>query len=1199
MSVLKFLFGNFKSLLSCILIFLGHTSVAIPLSGSFTIGGNSPDYTDIGSAVNDLNTNGVSGNVVFNIRAGTYNENIRINELSGSGPNAIVTFQSESGTAKDVVITHTHLSSSTNYNYTIYLDGTDFIIFKELTIQADPLTSSSFNYNRVIYITGNSNNVTFKKNIIRSWRVSSGSAKPNSCIFIGSDYNTSYDNDSIVFFGNQIYGGYNGIYFQGSSSAGDYQAQGGKYVSNSFFNQTYNGLEIVIAKNTLVKGNHIRSDPKYGSYGGIKINQHSDSLLLTGNTLEMNRSLYGLDVSGVVPGTTDYMIVSNNCISIGPETGPSTVYGIQSNYNRGVLYAFNSVIIFSKPTSSSSFYSNNNDTIQLFNNQLVNKGAGYCYYVRANLNNDLRSDHNNLFTTGANLAYDNGTDWNTIDAIRGSTYNDSHSLAVDPRFISNTFLIPYNDSVFGAGILMNKVQEDFFGTSRPAKPTIGYYEGYPTDNDAAIVSSSSNDVLICPNDSFNIYVDVTNLGNQVLTKASIYYSVNNSISSAISWTGNLDKFEVDSNVFLGSLTTDTLATIRIWIIDPNGKQDEFVLNDTFTLNSRLAFKGNYRIGGTSSDFNTLGEAIQAIAIYGACGPVVFNIAPGIYDEQVTIPEIEGLSDTNVLSIQSATRNHSDVKFQYTSTSSINNFIFKIEHTDHVKINHLSFEPKGNNYSTAIFIEYGSNNTIDSNYFIGVPRSSSNNHYYSLVRIVGNRVYSAGNNLISGNTFVNGGNQVSVIGDRYYPELDNRIIGNRFTGTGGRCIYAEGQKNLTAYNNTLKGKRYSYNGGIYLRYCEGGGLINANRAALENNTPNLIMFDQCNVFDSVPFIVMNNFLSAFGTSYACCIRFDNTKHLSVYNNSCFTKGDKANVIQWGLKNEDIRIINNILYDDNEGKMLFSLAPFDTSQIFLDHNVYFTKDTSPFEFERIPYSLMQYQNMYKVDSNSIFTEPNFTSDTNLYVDNAIEFNGAGVALDEVKYDIDGTLRADPPDIGAVEFEIDTNTLRDIELKGVLYYNADTCMKQDSVIIEVTNHSIFQIDSFELVWTIYKTTIRSGFIHQAIPAGATIRVNLGPYDFAPLTIYDMEMVLLNPNGAYDHYKVNNTMQYDYYHFEDFEIFQYKDPCIEEIELYIKGFPFRNTSWSTGSKEIRTYIKSPGTYSITVEGLNGCKATRSIIIN
>ncbi len=53
------------------------------LSGTYTIGGAAPDYATFNAAVTDLNALGVSGAVVFNVRTGTYTEQVLVPSITG------------------------------------------------------------------------------------------------------------------------------------------------------------------------------------------------------------------------------------------------------------------------------------------------------------------------------------------------------------------------------------------------------------------------------------------------------------------------------------------------------------------------------------------------------------------------------------------------------------------------------------------------------------------------------------------------------------------------------------------------------------------------------------------------------------------------------------------------------------------------------------------------------------------------------------------------------------------------------------------------------------------------------------------------------------------------------------------------------------------------------------------------------------
>src|SRR5690606_32123222 len=94
---------------------------------------SSPDYATLTDAVNDLNSNGVSGPVTFNIRSGTYPEKVSIDKFSGASAVNRVTFKSETNNPADVLIQSS--SSSTTDNYVIKLNSAEYVTLRSLTIE--------------------------------------------------------------------------------------------------------------------------------------------------------------------------------------------------------------------------------------------------------------------------------------------------------------------------------------------------------------------------------------------------------------------------------------------------------------------------------------------------------------------------------------------------------------------------------------------------------------------------------------------------------------------------------------------------------------------------------------------------------------------------------------------------------------------------------------------------------------------------------------------------------------------------------------------------------------------------------------------------------------------------------------------------------------------------------------------------------
>ena len=117
-------------------------------------GGTSTDEALI-EAIDELKLSGICDPVFFNVRDGIYNEQITLLELPGMDAANTVTFQSESGDSSQVILTFS--SSLSADNFTLRLDGADWFIFKNLTIEA---TNPS--YGRAVELRNEATNNRFE-----------------------------------------------------------------------------------------------------------------------------------------------------------------------------------------------------------------------------------------------------------------------------------------------------------------------------------------------------------------------------------------------------------------------------------------------------------------------------------------------------------------------------------------------------------------------------------------------------------------------------------------------------------------------------------------------------------------------------------------------------------------------------------------------------------------------------------------------------------------------------------------------------------------------------------------------------------------------------------------------------------------------------------------------------------------------------
>jgi Secretion system C-terminal sorting domain/SprB repeat/Periplasmic copper-binding protein (NosD)/Ig-like domain CHU_C associated len=444
-----------------VLVFVLSILMSIPFqnlaqitSGTHTIGGTTPDFETITDAIDSLNSYGiVSGPVIFNIRTGTYTEQISLNEITNASFADSIIFQSATQTAEDVTIQYTPTLGTSNY--VINLNGCNYVSFQYLTIE----NTTTANYGHVFGVTGDSKNINITNNIItgRDYETT----ETQHSLF----YSYDYDVDSLFIANNAFnYGAWgimnnsvnqtsHGIIIENnefSTSSGIYMnSADGANVINNTINVTY-GQAITLDycdENVIVANNKCRVDNS-GESKGISLhfcNSFSiekgmilnNSIIVDGNT--------AFDNTGLTLSSCSYYVVYNNSVKI---TGLA---------------------------DSKACYINAGNNIWLKNNNFVNESLGLAIYSTYATSIE-KSDYNNFFTAGRYLAYW-GQNIKTFAQLQSTTGKDSHSLSVYPAFVSATDLDIENAWLDGKGDPTDTVPEDINGTTRDASnPDIGAFE---------------------------------------------------------------------------------------------------------------------------------------------------------------------------------------------------------------------------------------------------------------------------------------------------------------------------------------------------------------------------------------------------------------------------------------------------------------------------------------------------------------------------------------------------------------------------------------------------------------------------------------------------------------------------------------------------------------------------------------------------
>lgn len=1179
------------------------------LSGIYTIGGTSPDYIDVQTAVYDLETLGISGPVTFNIRSGNYEENIIIHNVDGASESNPIIFQSETGNKSDAVLHHFHINEHTSFNYTLYFSNAEFITFKNLTIRADHEYFDYSNGRRVIYITDQSSDITFDNCNIQSFKLNgveplSWSEHYYSAIYIGNDLSidSSFFNKNITIKNSVVDGGYFAIFADGDNSEPPTIANNISLFNNDITGFDDTGIKIEYYSGVEVVKNRIDVEiPDIGlGEHGIYIREIQDSLRISGNFIHGHRACSAIRVSRYIMNGNEKAIISNNGISLTKDTLYHGSFGFRLNQLDTTIISNNSVWINPNTVGSGVVLTAlNNSKIELSNNHLVNYDGGLCISLSGG-SQLIKSDYNNYFN------YDNTlSDINSIQALNVDEMNtlyetDTNSSVLNPLFMNHEFLIPLNHEVYNTGIYNSNVEFDFFESVRSfSTPDIGYYEGEFSTNDVALNYCNLNDSNLpnCMGDSIAVYTKIANYGSNILNSTNIHLQMGDSTLFDHFWTGTLDQGDLSDSILLGYLNFMPFDSIsfKAYTDEPNFSTDEIKFNDTISFDLVVPMNGVYTVGNEpSNDFDSLKTAVEALAHYGVCGPVIFNINPGIYEEQITIPYINGASFFNTITFQSVTLDSTDVTIKFEPTS-LREYVIELNQAQHIIFKHLTVQPYGTAYNIAFRIHNGSDNNRLTNLIIKDTNISAN------VFIEGNSIFQGIDNLTISNCQFNNSTirfsgSDSFLGSHLL--IENNRFHNLSTSSG---IFIENCNNIIFRKNIIENNSSRFN--LTIEHCTGDSiLISKNWFKNVDGTVKLGGLIGT-PYNSIR--VCNNF---FGFTERV-ISVTGCEYIDFYNNNFNNSRNDQSVIFFTYP-KNIKFFNNILMHEMGGDMINIQPEVDTSLFHSDNNLYYSKPTDPFypvesgEYFKVGdahYNLLNWQNNFDFDLNSLQSNPLYISSEDLHIDNGAVVNGNGIPIETITDDFDNEPRnVTTPDIGADEYDLDSLNYLDIEILGIHTPYLDTCLYSDSIILKLVSHSIVDIDSFTVRWWLFDQLRDSTQYTINISPNDTVLLPLSGFDFNSNTYYDFYFQVINPNGDLDNYPDNNVMNLTYYHLENVKIYQNQvSECLNETELYIKEFPRESIHWFDDTNGNSTIVSIPGTYNVEVTDDKGCLLTGTITID
>lgn len=495
------------------------------MCGTYTVGDSTANYLNFTAALNAMMSCGINDTVIFNVKPGTYNEQLTILPVAGVSSSAQVIFQSLTGKAADVILTYT--PTSTAQNWVVKLNEADYFTFRNITIKVGSTAWCGY----PVYLENGSNHNVFEGNVIETIIASSSN-------FYGIYNNSSSVDEFNSFIGNTIIGGYYSVYWYGSSSSS--LERGNSFEDNTFKDWYYSGplfyyQDGIIFHNNVVTNAVTTVSTLYGPRfyycdNGIRITNNDINLSKTGTNY-----LFQLCYSD---GTaTNRGLVANNIIRYSG-TGTGTIYGMYLVTSTYQDVWHNTCHIASGSTSSRNADIFFTTSMDFRNNILTAMGGGYTIYSGTN-NSSLMSDYNDLYTTGAYLGYWNSNVANLV-AWQTASALDSNSVSIDPAYHTPALLIPSASALDDKGTPVG-VLTDYYGISRdPVTPDVGAIEWWdPLTTDLGMLSWDYPSQYAC------------GLGTNEAVKVSVY---NNSISAQ---SGFVIKYSIDDGV---SWVLDTITT---------------------------------------------------------------------------------------------------------------------------------------------------------------------------------------------------------------------------------------------------------------------------------------------------------------------------------------------------------------------------------------------------------------------------------------------------------------------------------------------------------------------------------------------------------------------------------------------------------------------------------------------------------------
>lgn len=248
-------------------------------------------------------------------------------------------------------------------------------------------------------------------------------------------------------------------------------------------------------------------------------------------------------------------------------------------------------------------------------------------------------------------------------------------------------------------------------------------------------------------------------------------------------------------------------------------------------------KGTYTVGeSATTDFKTIGAALEALKTQGMEGPVVIEIEDGQYTEHVLLEAVAGNSSVNTLTLRSRSRDRDAVEINYEFNDGGRDYqdkhgVLTLSGINHATVEDLTFTSRNKTLEGIVYVKGYSRFDTLRNCRVHTVTCTELKEDLNLIRMAAINEANRNNDCFNvENCLLEGGYIGLYVGGTSYvalpPERGARIIGNTLRNQGSKGIYLSTEYDAEVRDNTIIQQGYEMATGYTAMdlYSAGGNLV---------------------------------------------------------------------------------------------------------------------------------------------------------------------------------------------------------------------------------------------------------------------------------------------------------------------------------------------------------------------------------------